>query len=149
MILCKEQYTSEFLSLIKPASRISSVFVIPENSGFKIGKDVYYNFYSKKIKHNKKVFYLRNFGGEFCITPYYLFIKNPRGTIYSIGEGIYKNKETKNLLLIESFNKDGEIPFNIERIIKYIEKIDCIVDFDIVRTDRWGCSWINISVLQK
>lgn len=57
MTLCKEQYTSEFLSLIKPASRISSVFVIPENSGFKIGRDVYYNFYSKKIKHNKKVFY--------------------------------------------------------------------------------------------
>jgi len=54
MTLCKEQYTSEFLSLIKLASRISSVFVIPENSGFKIGKDVYYN---KKIKHNKKVFY--------------------------------------------------------------------------------------------
>ncbi|NPC93755.1 hypothetical protein HOO54_16310 [Bacillus sp. WMMC1349] len=132
------------LKLISPVYEISDVFVIPKKND-----EAFLNFYSRKIIDKKRKFFLRSFGGPFCITPFSLWKNNKKATIFSIGDGLYQNQET-NLLLIELFSKEKCNFSSVHtEINNHLLKRQDILDYDIVETDRWSCCWLNISVILK
>jgi hypothetical protein len=137
------------LKIAIPVYQVSDVFIIPKNIMANLKRsDAFFNYYSKKITNREKDYYLRSFGGAFCITPYSLWRDNDHATIYSIGDGLYKNEE-KNLLLIEMFTRsESELP-NISDLIANLTESEFILDYEIVEQVRWDCKWINISVILK
>lgn len=134
----------EAINIPKPVYLLSDVFVIPDNKS----SQKYHNFYSKSTINRGKKYYLRSFGGNFCQTPISLFKTVDQASVYSIGPGLYGEKE-ETVILIESFTKASSNVFDVKQIVKELKSPSFVRNYEINVVDRWDNRWLNISIVVK
>lgn len=126
--------------------RISSVFVFYRNIK-KTKSGDYYNFYNIEFINNGKKYFIRSHGENFCILPYYFF-KNNRNKVYSIGTGLYQEKEI-TVILIESFwNSFKEAQKEKISLENQLNSIDSVIIKRKI-SERINKFWLNISIIMK
>lgn len=128
-------------------AQISCVFTIPQRKWLQTNQIVFENFYPISFIHLKKVFYLRSYGVNFCITPID-FIRDKNTAVFSYGKGLYHERELEVLLAEASSNKEEIIANLALDLDDELSKVSNII-YEMKKNERFGKYWLNISVMMQ